>query len=81
MNSVLRAAAVYLFLLVIFRLLGKRTLAEVTSFDFVLLREARVGIEDALAAALEAQGLERMEQIKCAVLEQDGRISVIPKQV
>jgi uncharacterized membrane protein YcaP (DUF421 family) len=37
MDSVLRAAAVYLFLLVLFRIAGKRTLSDVTTFDFVLL--------------------------------------------
>lgn len=37
MESVLRPVAIYLFLLVIFRLAGKRTLAETTPFDLVLL--------------------------------------------
>lgn len=37
MESVIRGAAVYLILLVIMRLSGRRTLAEVTPFDFVLL--------------------------------------------
>ena len=37
MESVLRAAAIYLFLLVVFRLAGKRSLAQITTFDFVLL--------------------------------------------
>jgi uncharacterized membrane protein YcaP (DUF421 family) len=37
MDSVLRAAAIYLFLLIIFRMAGKRTLSDVTTFDFVLL--------------------------------------------
>jgi uncharacterized membrane protein YcaP (DUF421 family) len=37
MDSVLRAAAIYLFLLVLFRLSGQRTLSDVTIFDFVLL--------------------------------------------
>ena len=37
MDAVLRALAVYLFLLVLFRVSGKRTLAEITTFDFVLL--------------------------------------------
>ena len=37
MNSVIRGAMVYLFLLVIFRLTGKRTMAEITSFELVLL--------------------------------------------
>ena len=37
MDSVARGAAVYLLLLLIFRLAGRRTLAQMTSFDFVLL--------------------------------------------
>ncbi|GGM71829.1 DUF421 domain-containing protein [Thermopolyspora flexuosa] len=37
MDAILRAAAIYLALLVIFRISGKRTLAQVTTFDFVLL--------------------------------------------
>ncbi len=37
MTAVLSAAAVYLILMVLFRLTGKRTLAQVTTFDLVLL--------------------------------------------
>lgn len=37
MEIVLRALGVYLFLLVLFRLTGKRTLSELSTFDFVLL--------------------------------------------
>ena len=37
MSPILRAAAVYAFLLVVFRAMGRRTLAETTTFDFVLL--------------------------------------------
>lgn len=37
MNPVVRGLAVYLFVFIIFRILGKRTLAEITTFDFVLL--------------------------------------------
>ena len=37
MESVIRGAAVYLVLLLIMRLSGRRTLAEITPFDFVLL--------------------------------------------
>jgi uncharacterized membrane protein YcaP (DUF421 family) len=42
--------------------------------------QSRVGEEDILAAARESQGIERMEQIKYAVLERNGGISIIPKQ-
>jgi uncharacterized membrane protein YcaP (DUF421 family) len=37
MDSVLRAAAIYLVLLVLFRIAGQRTLSDATTFDFVLL--------------------------------------------
>ena len=37
MESVLRGVAVYGMLLVIFRITGKRTLGQITTFDFILL--------------------------------------------
>lgn len=146
MNPVVRGLAVYLFLFVIFRIVGKRTLSETTTFDFVLLLiisetttdaligedyslmacfimvstlvgteflfsllkeksrwfeitsdgaplvivdkgkplkkrmdKSRVDEGDVLEAARSLHGLERMDQIKYAVLEKDGKISIIPK--
>jgi uncharacterized membrane protein YcaP (DUF421 family) len=146
MDSVLRAAAIYVILLIIFRISGKRSLAQITTFDFVLLLiigeatqqallgndfslinafmvivtligldiglsllkqhskrlelwmddtplvivedgrplkermdKARVDESDVLTAARELQGLERMDQIKYAVLERSGGVSIIPK--
>jgi uncharacterized membrane protein YcaP (DUF421 family) len=146
MDTVLRGFSVYLVLLVIFRISGKRSLSEVTTFDFVLvliiaeatqqallgddysitnaallivtllgldialslwkqrspkvakvlegvplvivedgrlLRErmdkARVDEGDVMNAARQLQGLERIEQIKYAVLERNGGITIIPK--
>jgi uncharacterized membrane protein YcaP (DUF421 family) len=144
---VLRATAIYVLILLVFRISGKRSLAQITTFDFVLLliigeatqqallgndfsltnaalvivtlvgldiglsllkqrypqldkvlddvplvivengkplkermdRE-RVDEQDVLAAARELRGLERMEQIKYAILERSGGISIIPKQ-
>ena len=35
MHSVFRGLAVYFFLLLIFRIAGKRSLSQVTTFDFV----------------------------------------------
>lgn len=145
MESVLRAACVYIALLVIVRVSGRRTLGQLTTFDFILLliigeaiqqallgddfslmngllvivtlisidvglsfvkrrspnvekwlegtptvivnkgrplkkvlEKARVSEEDILHAARKLHGLERMEQIKYAVLEPAGEISVIP---
>lgn len=37
MDSILRGVVVYVFLLVIFRIAGKRTLSQTTTFDLVLL--------------------------------------------
>ena len=147
MASVLRAALVYAFLLIVFRITGKRSLAQITSFDFILLliigeatqqallgndfslinayvviatlmflelglsvlknawpaldrllesaplvivengqllkerlRNERVDLQDVLAAARERHGLERLDQIKYAVLERSGGISIVPMQ-
>ena len=145
MDSVVRGLAVYVFLLIVFRVAGKRTLAETTSFDFVLLliiseatqqalvdgdnsmtnalllvvtlvgldiaislvkrrfptfdklvdnvplvivehgrplrdrmHKSRVDTSDVLQAARESHGLERMDQIKYAVLERSGGITIVP---
>jgi uncharacterized membrane protein YcaP (DUF421 family) len=146
MDAVLRAAAIYGFLLVIFRVTGRRTLAQITTFDLVLLliigeatqqallgddfsvtnalivittlvaidvalslaqhysrtfdklidgvplvivedgkplddrmHKARVDITEVLEQARATQGLERLDQIKYAVLERSGTISIVPK--
>lgn len=71
MEAILRAAAVYLALLVIFRLMGKRTLAQVTAFDLILLlivseatQQALLGedfsITMALLVVVTLVGLERV---------------------
>ncbi len=145
MESVLRALAVYLFLLLAFRAAGRRTLAQATTFDLAVLliisettqqamigednsvtnavvliatlvgaslllsslklrfprldrwleggpvllvedgrphrdrmRRARVEEEDILAAARRLHGLTRMEEVRHAVLEAEGDISIIP---
>jgi uncharacterized membrane protein YcaP (DUF421 family) len=147
MDQVLRAAFVYVALLIIFRLTGKRSLAETTPFDLVLLlvfsevlqtalvdndnsvtaafvviltlvvldigmslvkqrwlgaeklleglplvvvddgellrdrmQKARIDEGDILAAARQSQGIDSLDQIKMAVLERSGAISVIPRQ-
>ncbi|MEX2219746.1 MAG: YetF domain-containing protein [Phycisphaerales bacterium] len=146
MDAVLRAAAVYVLLLIVLRASGRRTLGELTAFDFVLvliigeatqqalvgrgysltnaavvivtlvgldivislvkrrwaaadrwidgvpmvlvedgrplkdrMRKARVDEADVMAAARGSRGLERMSQVKWAVLETSGEISIIPK--
>jgi uncharacterized membrane protein YcaP (DUF421 family) len=42
------------------------------------LKEARIGIDEILVAARDKQGLERISQIKHALLEAGGGISIIP---
>jgi uncharacterized membrane protein YcaP (DUF421 family) len=44
------------------------------------MKKARVDESDVLESAREKQGIERMDQIKYAVLERTGSISIIPKQ-
>jgi uncharacterized membrane protein YcaP (DUF421 family) len=137
---------VYFFLLLVFRVAGRRTLSEMTTFDLVLLlilsettqgalvaddhsltnaallvitlvgtniilsvlklnfpglekwldgrpfvivengrclkdrmTRARVDEGDVMEAAREKHGLEKMEQIKFAILERGGVITIIPK--
>ena len=145
MESVIKAAVVYLFLLVLFRISGKRTLAEVTPFDLVLLliiseatqqalvdtdnsminavllvstlvglniilsevkvrwrraehvldskpllivengkpidehmKRERVDVDDVLDTARENHGIHELADIQYAILERNGKISIIP---
>jgi uncharacterized membrane protein YcaP (DUF421 family) len=48
MDSIARALAVYLFLLVIFRISGRRTLAQITTFDFILTLIISEAVQQAL---------------------------------
>jgi uncharacterized membrane protein YcaP (DUF421 family) len=147
MDAVVRAFAIYAILLVLFRISGRRTLSQMTTFDFVLLliigestqqallgedfsltnaflvivtllaidiglslvkqrsktaeklidgvpmiivengrllhdrmRKSRIDEADVLEAARQLQGLERLDQIKLAVVEVSGGITVIPKK-
>jgi uncharacterized membrane protein YcaP (DUF421 family) len=146
MESILRAAVIYFIVWLVMRITGKRTLAQVTVFDFVLLimisqagqqallgddlsltnalliivtlvgihllftaanyrwplfdkfandvplvliddgeilnermHKSKVSEDDILEQARIAHGLERMEQIKYAVLERTGGISIVPR--
>ncbi|MGF6593735.1 DUF421 domain-containing protein [Pseudomonas sp. 2835] len=147
MDSVFRAAAMYLALLVLFKIAGRRSLSDLTTFDLVLLmiigeatqqallgddfsftnavlvivtlialdvgmslakqrsrklarvidgnatlvvehgrflhqrmREARLTEEDILESARANQGLERVKQIKYAIVERNGKISIISEE-
>ena len=46
MDSVWRAAAIYIGLMIIMRLSGKRSLAQITTFDFVLLLDVLEHLQD-----------------------------------
>src|SRR5215208_7445629 len=48
MDSVFRGLAVYAFLFLIFRIAGKRTLNQITTFDFVLLLIISESIQQAM---------------------------------
>lgn len=147
METVFRGAAIYFILLVVLRLSGRRTVAQMTPFDLVLLliiaettqqallgddfsiinaavliivlfgidigfsylkqwaprlarvvdgaptvlisegkpdlrplHRARVSLEDVLTTARQEQGLEKLDQIKSAILEADGAVSIIPAE-
>jgi uncharacterized membrane protein YcaP (DUF421 family) len=146
-DSVLRALVVYGFLILLFRISGKRSLAQITTFDLVLgliiseaLQQAmidgddsmtnaflvvttliganilmsqwkqrselvervvdgapvvvfadgrmlvdrmareRIDEEDILQAGRQLLGLASLDQVRYAVVERDGTISVIPKE-
>jgi uncharacterized membrane protein YcaP (DUF421 family) len=147
MDSVLKAAIVYLALWALVRLTGRRSLGNLTTFDFILfliiggatqrallgqdysltnafiviatlvgmdillslierdsalmrrilkglpmivvehgrplsgrIRRARLTEEEILTAARQNHGLESMAQVKYAILETSGEISIIPQQ-
>lgn len=48
MDAVIRGLAVYLFLLIVFRFAGKRTLAHISSFELVLLLIISETVQEAL---------------------------------
>jgi uncharacterized membrane protein YcaP (DUF421 family) len=145
-DAVLRGLAIYLILMLLFRLSGKRTLGQVTTFDFVLLlvvgeatqqallgedfsitqaaiviatligldrgsdylswrfgpfkrvtesvpvvlvnegellrdvmEREHVSEEDILSSARSTRGLSNLDQIKYAIMETSGGISIVPK--
>ncbi|WNG33492.1 DUF421 domain-containing protein [Archangium violaceum] len=146
MHLIGRAVAIYVLLMVLFQIAGKRSVSQMNTFDLVLLliiseatqqallgedhsltgaaivivtmvglnillswvryrfqrvemwlnegpvilvddgrlvqnrmRKTRVDEADILLAAREKHGLERLEQIKYAILESSGSISIIPR--
>jgi uncharacterized membrane protein YcaP (DUF421 family) len=78
MNPVLRGVAVYLFVYLIFRILGKRSLAEVTTFDFVLLLIISETTTDALIG--EDYSLTACFIMVCTLVGVDYLFSIIKEK-
>lgn len=55
------------------------TLVENGKLLIMNLKKSNVDCEDILSEARVRQGLESFDQIKLALLEKDGRISIVPK--
>jgi len=146
MDTVIRAVFVYVFLLLLFRIAGKRTLSQVSTFDLVLtliiseaiqqamvdsdnsltgagllvvtlvgmnivvsllkqrfprfervledtpiviiedgrihrrrMDKERVDEQDVLSAARQLQGLASLKDVRYAVVEKDGHVTIVPK--
>jgi uncharacterized membrane protein YcaP (DUF421 family) len=147
MDTIIKGAVIYVFLLLIFRISGKRTMYDATVFDFVLLliiaettqqallgddfsltnglllimtliildiiisllkqkfnpieklvdgspliimdkgqllrdrmRKERIDEADIMESARDLHGLQRLDQIKYAILEKNGKITIIPQE-
>jgi uncharacterized membrane protein YcaP (DUF421 family) len=78
MNPVVRGLAVYLFVYLIFRILGKRSLAEVTTFDFVLLLIISETTTDALIG--EDYSLTACFIMVCTLVGVDYLLSIIKEK-
>ncbi|TRX75500.1 DUF421 domain-containing protein [Pseudomonas mangiferae] len=145
MDAVFRATAIYLVLMILFKVAGRRSLSDLTTFDLVLLmiigeatqqallgddfsvtnsilvigtliaidigfsllknrsaridrlidgsptiviengrvletrlRRCRLRLDEIMEIARESQGLETVQQIKFAIIERNGKISIIP---
>jgi uncharacterized membrane protein YcaP (DUF421 family) len=44
------------------------------------IRRSNLSLDDVLQSARQGHGIERMAQIKYAVLERDGTVSIVPRQ-
>ncbi|HEJ1056087.1 TPA: DUF421 domain-containing protein, partial [Pseudomonas putida] len=44
------------------------------------MRRARLTEDDILESARDSQGIERIEQVKFAIVERNGKISIIPAE-
>lgn len=70
-----RAFAVYVFMLIVIRALGKRTVGNFSAFDLLV---ARMNEADVLAH-LRERGIHDMREVHLAVVEADGAVSVLKK--
>jgi uncharacterized membrane protein YcaP (DUF421 family) len=90
-EKVVRSVVVYLFLLLAFRVAGKRQLGQLTAFvPTVLVKHRHVLHRNLdrehmslaeLQAALRKEGVASMSEVRYAIMEEDGRVSVIPRSV
>jgi uncharacterized membrane protein YcaP (DUF421 family) len=91
------SVGVYLFLLIAFRLAGKRQLWRLTAFDLVVLlvisnvlQSAAIGSDSSPGGGLAGasviialnwkEGITTMSEVRYAILEEDGHVSVIPRR-
>lgn len=79
MDAILRALTVYIFLLTVFRLSGKRTLAQITTFDFVLLLIVGEATQQALLG--EDYSLTNAAIIISSLVGFDVMVSLIKRQI
>ena len=96
-EKVVRSVGVYLFLLVAFRVAGKRQLGQLTAFDLVVLlvisnvlQNAAIGSDNSLGGGLVGdsvitalnwkEGITTMSEVRYAISEEDGHVSVIPRR-
>ena len=133
MDMVFRALAIYLFLVIVFKVAGRRALLQMTSFDLILLliiseatqqallgedfsvtgamitittlvvvenildgtpvilvengvpladklKKVDVSCDDILVSARQNHGITELKEIKYAILERNGHISIIPDE-
>ena len=73
-EKILRSAVVYVFLLVAFRMAGKRALGQMTAFDLIVLLVISNVVQNALIGNDNSVG-----EVGYAILAEDGRVSVIPR--
>jgi len=75
---VVRTVVVYLAVYVGLRFMGKRELGQMTVLDLVVTLLRKEGVERSeLEMAMREHGVESVKEVKLAVLETDGSISIV----